>query len=189
MSTLERAVRAFAIASGLMLLLSGCATMDAESCQGADWRQIGADDGAGGQSADQFDTYQRECREFGIQADHASYQAGWNEGITLYCTRDNGYVVGRKGDYYGDTCPGAMRDPFYVGYMAGRAISQAQARIDQVQHALDEVRDEAAKDDLTGEQRGALRAKRKELERDMEGARYALTNARLEAQRLGFQVY
>jgi hypothetical protein len=67
-----------AIAS--LALLSGCASMSAQECRGADWFAIGERDGNLYGSQPQISAYQNWCAAHGVQPDAARYQEGWNWG-------------------------------------------------------------------------------------------------------------
>ena len=63
----------------LLLLLAGCASMDAESCRNADWYRVAFRDAMYGLQAQDF-TYESQCAPYGVTPDSARYAQGWREG-------------------------------------------------------------------------------------------------------------
>jgi hypothetical protein len=60
-------------------LLSGCATMDAGECRGANWYDLGFRDGLYGlQRMDVV--YDEQCGKHGVKLDAGAYAKGWQEG-------------------------------------------------------------------------------------------------------------
>ena len=69
--------------------LAGCAsgpTFTAEQCTNMDWYGLGLQDGQIGQPMTSLNEEIVGCREFGIEADVATYSAGREEGLRSYCT-------------------------------------------------------------------------------------------------------
>jgi len=63
----------------LLLLLAGCAGLDAESCRNADWYGVGFRDAMYGLQRQDF-TYDSQCAAHGATVDEARYAQGWREG-------------------------------------------------------------------------------------------------------------
>lgn len=174
---------------GLMIgVLSGCAAMDQDQCAVADWYEVGRTQGEQGRDSQSYKNYIEACSEFAIDVDTNAYQVGWEDGIDLYCARDNGFDEGVKGNAYSNTCPTSLHDGFFSAYQLGRAIRVESERISELQVALDKVMDRATRSGVTDEQLGVLRRERKHLKRDIRDAEYNLSRARQEAQDNGFRV-
>lgn len=62
-----------------LLVLAGCAGMDADACRSADWYEIGFRDAIFGMQP-QHDLYAAQCRRHGMGLDAARYLTGWREG-------------------------------------------------------------------------------------------------------------
>ena len=63
----------------LLLLLAGCAGLDAESCRNADWYRVGFRDAMYGLQRQDF-SYDSQCAAHGATVDDARYAQGWREG-------------------------------------------------------------------------------------------------------------
>lgn len=174
---------------GLLVgVLNGCAAMDQDECAVADWYEVGRTQGEQGRDSQSYRNYVEACSEFAIEVDTSAYQVGWEDGIDIYCTRDNGFEEGVQGGSYNNTCPVALNDAFFNAYQLGRAIRAQSERISELEIALDKVIDRATRSGVTEQQLGVLRRERKHLRRDIEQAEYELSRARQEAQDNGFKV-
>ena len=63
----------------LLLLLAGCASMDADSCRNADWYRAGFRDAMYGLQRMDF-AYESQCAPHAVTVDSARYAQGWREG-------------------------------------------------------------------------------------------------------------
>ena len=100
--------------------LSGCATMNAEDCQNANWELIGMKDGEQGELLSTFGDYAQQCREFGIDANRALYEKGRTTGLSTFCTKDNGFYQGKRNKVNNSVCPGKAQTRFNEGYAIGQ---------------------------------------------------------------------
>lgn len=99
----------FAPLAGLTaLLLLGCASVSEEECRVGDWRGIGFSDGAAGRSPDYIDNHRKACAKVGVAPDLAAWQAGRSQGLKQYCSPQNAYETGRKGQEIGPYCSAAQ---------------------------------------------------------------------------------
>lgn len=73
---------------GLLLLLSACASYDADECRGADWYDLGFRDAIFGLQP-QNEVYAGGCERHGIKVDVARYSLGWREGSWEAAQRRN----------------------------------------------------------------------------------------------------
>jgi hypothetical protein len=62
-----------------LLLLAGCASLDAQGCRDADWYRLGFRDAMYGLQRQDF-TYDSQCAAHGATVDDARYAQGWREG-------------------------------------------------------------------------------------------------------------
>lgn len=153
------------------VLLAGCATLTPEQCRHADWRQIGFADGAGGAAATRINDHAKACAEAGVRPDLDSYLRGREQGLLNYCRAENGFVVGRGGQFANVAdCPENMKGAFLTQYRQGQQIhlieadlAQRRSRIHQNNGRLrrdneriDWIRGELRKKDLPDDQRKAL---------------------------------
>ena len=65
--------------AALLLLLAGCASLDADSCRGADWYRVGFRDAMYGLQRQDY-SYDSQCAAHGATVDEARYAQGWREG-------------------------------------------------------------------------------------------------------------
>ena len=65
--------------AALLLLLAGCASLDAQSCREADWYRLGFRDAMYGLQRQDF-TYESQCAPHSVSVDGAAYEQGWREG-------------------------------------------------------------------------------------------------------------
>lgn len=113
----------------LLLGLSGCASMDREQCQVADWRLVGYQDGVLGKTAARIGEYSKDCAGYAVVPDLDAWRAGRDEGLLQYCTQDNGFRLGQAGRGYNSVCPPPGDTAFRNGYQDGRAIYLARSQV------------------------------------------------------------
>lgn len=124
-------------------LLAGCVSMSEDDCLAADWRSIGASDGAAGAGYDRLQTRVNQCREFGVEADISRYNQGYEDGLQSYCTPANGFRVGRAGSSYNGVCPAELETAgFLDAYYEGRELNRLESDVQNAIYALDRVYDE-----------------------------------------------
>jgi hypothetical protein len=113
----------------MLLALQGCATMDREQCQVADWRLVGYQDGVLGKPASVIGDYRRDCADHAVVPDLDAWRAGRDEGLLEYCTQDNGFRLGQAGRGDNGVCPPPGDTAFRNGYERGRAIYLARSKV------------------------------------------------------------
>ena len=127
----------------ILLLSQGCATMDREQCQVADWRLVGYQDGVLGKPAAVIGDYRRDCAEHAVVPDLDAWRAGRDEGLLQYCTQDNGFRRGQAGHGYNSVCPSPGDRAFRNGYEHGRAIYLARSKVSSTHSKIYKRRYEA----------------------------------------------
>jgi hypothetical protein len=161
--------------------LPGCATLNKEECQLADWRLIGYQDGVAGKSATVLNEYREDCAEHAVVPDLDRYQAGRAEGLREYCKPDNGYRLGESGRGYSGICPAGLEEGFRTAYHKGReiylarsAVKKTHAMIHQRHQVLQGLKEdkgvklsELIADGLQSEQRVLILYEITELEQEM----------------------
>jgi hypothetical protein len=165
-----------------LFLLSGCATLDKEECQVADWRVIGYEDGANGRELSYLGNHRKACAKYGITPDMARYESGRLEGLREYCTPRNGYDLGKSGRKYNSACMPPMETEFREAWSHGIEIYKARTQLqnserrlknqqklaDDLRQQIDERESELVSDGISSEQRKALLAEIKELSRKLD---------------------
>jgi hypothetical protein len=100
--------------------LAACADMSKTECAQADWRQLGYEDAASGQTLARFGRRSEACRKNGLPSDRALYEAGHAQGQVAFCTPARG-----RGDALAGQAPAALcaadpaGDPYRQGHAAG----------------------------------------------------------------------
>ena len=120
----------------LLIVLCGCAGMDAKECRTADWRAIGYEDGVQGQSAAYFGTRRKACAEHGITADFDAYLAGRAEGVAHFCRPQNGYNLGVNGQPYSGVCPIELEEAFLAAHADGYGLYERGAALNRIRKTL-----------------------------------------------------
>ena len=100
----------------LMLLLTGCATLNQQECQTKTPAALGLADGKQGYGLWRLDRHVESCARFGIVFERAPYLQARAEGLLQYCTPDNGERVGQRGENYEGVCPLALEPGFLQRY-------------------------------------------------------------------------
>lgn len=118
-SDLTRGLAALLVSTAL--LLAGCASMNAEECQVADWYAMGYQQGAQGRGTQAFTDYQKDCAAHKIQADFSAFKRGHEHGLGDYCTAERGNSLGQTGAGYNSQCTAARFPAFDEGYHRGLA--------------------------------------------------------------------
>lgn len=115
----------------LTAALSACASLNPEQrlaeCKATNWQQYGVNDGRLGVPTSDRSGVFDDCAELGQPVDVVAYQAGRMEGLTAYCTLENGYTVGYEGRRYHKVCPPTLEPDFLQGFERGRKERPALA--------------------------------------------------------------
>ena len=119
----------------LLLMLSGCATLDESECRSADWQTIGLEDGGKGLPVTTVGRHRKACADYGIRPNLDAYRRGHAAGVVSYCTPRNGFIQGKAGRSHHDVCPASLRDGFLAGYEDGQEL-----------HGLERERDRLRRD-------------------------------------------
>lgn len=136
MSKLISLLFSVAICLGLAFL-SGCATMNKSECQVANWEIIGMEDGAAGKVNSNIGKHRQACAEHGIAPNLEQYQKGYQQGISQFCTYDNGFQQGSSGRRNNGVCTGNLKQAFSQGYNKGYRIYSVRSKINKINSAID----------------------------------------------------
>lgn len=159
-----------------IVVLSGCAVMSEKECQTADWRDQGMKDALNGYDRTRLADVREACAKAGVRPNEALYFDGWNRGIRLFCTPDNGARWGREGRSYSGTCPAELGMAFGERYRDGRRAWEAEQTLQRLQN---EQRDKqrALQKAQNDSSRAQLREQLRMLDRHVFDARDALNRA------------
>lgn len=98
-------------------LLAGCATLNREECLTRPPAALGLADGRAGYGLWRLDRHVASCARFGIAFDRDAYLQARAQGLTAYCTPDNGERAGLSGESYENVCPPDLEPAFLQRYL------------------------------------------------------------------------
>lgn len=165
------------LAAGAALALGGCATMSAQECLSADWRQIGYEDGSQGRAAAFLQQRRSDCLDkANIAPDGRAYEQGRLDGLKLYCTPENGFRIGASGGNEPHVCDGPDAGAFFAAFSDGARkyrltsiVDDLDSRVAGARHEIDDLGDDIADlqarlsaNGTTSDERAALAARLKE---------------------------
>ncbi|WP_299732708.1 DUF2799 domain-containing protein [uncultured Endozoicomonas sp.] len=122
-------LRLFVVIILIPLFLSGCATLNKEECETANWNQIGFEDGVSGSSLTMVSSHRKACASHGIGVDLNAYKRGHAEGVLVFCTPRNGFEQGKSGYAYSGICPTEIERNFLKAYDSGKKIYSARSLV------------------------------------------------------------
>jgi len=93
--------------------------MSKKECLNADWESVGYSDGSRGVHYTELERHRKSCAEYQVVPDDAAYHHGWNQGIPLFCTYENGFRAGKSGRSYNNICPEDVEEAYLSGWYDG----------------------------------------------------------------------
>lgn len=118
-------------------------------------RSFGLDHGKKGQ-ANLLEDIRKTCLRNNPNVDLSSYQSGFEQGWTEYCTPFNGYRLGAKGDLYKSFCPAEKEDLFHERFLIGKKVYEKNDQLRELQEKImdlagdgKELQEAAARDELS----------------------------------------
>lgn len=188
-------VRGTALGLGLAaVVLSGCATMNADQCLAGDWGTVGFGDGANGRPLDRLDAHAKACSKYGVIPAEAPYRSARADGLVVYCTVQRGFAEGRSGGAYHQVCPADLEADLLPAYRDGQRLhavettlasvesdfDSALSRIEDREDKLEAKQRELREDGLTEQQRDKIRDRIEEVREELHDARRAARRAESE---------
>jgi len=110
----------FTLCIAVVLVMTGCTSMNKEECSMANWHAIGQKDAEEGKSTSNLATYSKQCAEHGVTPDKGEYSVGHQVGLVVYCTKESGFSQGKKGKKHQGICPTDLAENFESGYVIGK---------------------------------------------------------------------
>ena len=129
----------FALATTALTLVACASTMSKilpigepvteERCKAFDLKQMGFADGSIGQrQGEKYEFWRKDCAAFRVTLDREAYDQGYQEGLSQYCSCENGFVAGVKEEFKGLKGQYVMcQSANYKRYVEGHNKGQAQA--------------------------------------------------------------
>lgn len=95
------------------------------SCNETDWFEHGRRDGSAGKPL-MIDAHSRRCgADFTTGAENLFIQ-GYNNGLSEYCTPDNGFAIGKSGGRPARICPAPLDTHFFAAVKKGVKAREAE---------------------------------------------------------------
>lgn len=174
----------YLVFTALIFLLSGCASMDKEECQIADWRAIGYEDGAKGRALSYLGNHRKACSDYGISPDMERYEQGRLAGLHEYCTPSNGFELGKSGQKLNTVCKPPLAEDFKLAWLQGVEVHDALSQLRASERTLkryqkmvvtlnEQIEDAEAKlvsDGISRKKRKVLLEEIKDLNAELEDA-------------------
>ncbi len=178
----------------VIIIFSGCATMNRSECQVANWEIIGLEDASSGKPSSYIGRHREACAEHGFSPNLNLYLKGYNRGLLEFCTQQNGYNWGFKGKSNPSICKGEQAIVFNSGYKNGFRLFKKQQSITQLKNEISQLKNEQSQmedqikqnetaiiaSNTTSEDRRALLSENKRLADEIEKINHAVD--RLESQ-------
>ena len=137
----------------LLAALSGCATLSETECRTGDWGQIGYNDGSVGNKRDIIGEHDKACAKVGVKPNANAWYAGYERGIPVYCTPQNGLEAGMRDSTYNGVCPPHLEPVFLARYSAGREVYKARGILEQIDRDISALHRDLSAKDLKPERR------------------------------------
>ena len=151
----------------MVFLVSGCATLSETECVQGDWYEIGQTDGRSGFKVSRVEKHRKACNKANADVDMDAYVQGRKNGLSYYCSPQNGFDSGLKGRFYNKVCPIDLEREFLEYYSYGQEIHIVRDEITSVENEIDKKEKKIDHKDTTDEERKDLRKDIKYLIRDL----------------------
>ena len=171
-------VMRYLAAIALLLLLAACATLSEDECRSADWYQIGREDGANGRKLDFILQHAKACNEFGIKPIASEWRKGREEGLKLYCTRENAYRVGTRGHILSAVCPAEGLSQLERANERGLRYNRIRQEMSEIQNEISQLGVEISRLPAGDPSRAALISERSFLRLELLSLRTELARYR-----------
>jgi hypothetical protein len=110
----------------LLLLLTGCATLNQQECLTRTPQALGLADGRQGYGLWRIDAHISSCARFQLPFDRKPYLQAREQGLQQYCTAENGARAGERGESYEGVCPPPQEAAFLQGYLPAIYLYQQE---------------------------------------------------------------
>lgn len=169
---------------GLLLSVTGCATLSREECLYGDWFGIGIRDGREGEEAKRFINHQDACYEYGARPDKQQYLAGRERGLQEYCQLDNAITTGLRGHRYQSVCPPPIHNVFLRYNDAAYQVYQQREELESLNSSLLGKENSLRDKKLSDKDRHSIRDEIRNMDRKRQQLRDDLYSAEQQLDRL-----
>lgn len=135
------------VAAGLLLwplaaLLGGCATLSADECHNANWRDLGHTEGAQGYRMTRFREHIKACSAHGVSPVLDDYLKGHRAGLAQWCERPSaGFERGRSGgDRPEGLCEPTQARAILAAWEHGHGVRQAELDYERAERDYEQAR-------------------------------------------------
>lgn len=156
----------FLMLSVLLVIISGCATISKEQCELGDWYQVGLADGQQGKENLAAD-YSKDCAEYKVSVDITKYNKGRNQGLTSYCSYENGALVGEQGAGYNKVCPSGLSAEFLAGYRPHFNVANTENKLREKRIEASRLEETAKSKDVDSETKSDAKANLKVVKQEI----------------------
>ena len=111
------------------VVMTGCASMTADECKSANWKEVGVSDGLKGRPSSFLVERVNDCLKTGVRLDTALYADGRDQGLQNFCRFENAAVLGVNGTDYAGVCPAAVEVEFRRRYDTGHAVFDLRNKV------------------------------------------------------------
>ena len=112
-----------------LFVVTACSQMSHQDCLDMNWYATGLADASTGVPASNGIERSRVCGKYGESFEPQQYNTGYQAGIETYCTKENGFAVGRNGTKYSSVCPAGIEHDFLIGWNAGNELWTARDKV------------------------------------------------------------
>lgn len=149
----------------LALLASCTSTVVAKKppCQELSWFEKGRQDGMRGEPSNNWKILSKACQNMSTEMQR-DYADGWNNGLTLFCTEEHGFVIAKSGQAYKKTCPERYEAAFLRGYGQGLKYFLIEKENTQIVSQLESINTQLRKTRSNDSERSRLTRERQLLE-------------------------
>jgi Protein of unknown function (DUF2799) len=158
----------------ITLFFTACSSTP-KPCQELDWYEIGRQDGSRGLADNSRRTIGVACPASDESMAEALYNNGFDAGASQYCTRANGFELGRTNTIVADICPPLLKEFFAKGYAQGKRFNDLQKqkseldrRIEALDDALEDKSIEIVKRGLASGEKIELEARARSIATEIE---------------------
>ena len=168
----------------VLVLLSGCSTLNEQECRAADWYRLGVDNGLRGELASLLEEHKDACKRYGILPDRALYLEGRDAGLLEYCRPDNAFRMGLNGEKYKGACPLDVDVEFRRYNTAALEVHQSRKRVEDLDGQISRKEKELERKDITDKEKLQLLEDIRKLDRRRDRAREDLHDQEQDLDRL-----
>jgi hypothetical protein len=175
-----------AAASVLIGSLNGCATLNESQCAGGDWFGIGESDARAGHLTSRINQHGEACAKYALAPDPNAYDAGYRQGLVVFCTPESAFALGHRGGTYYRQCPPDAERDFLPAFDLGADVYAVDQEVIRIEREIDELRDDIKDDDTSPEARSHLERQLDYVKDERDRRQYERSNLLDRARQRGY---